>query len=368
MPILTDRSGSKGTPGLPEMADIGRLCLGRTQCEVSRIGLGTAALGNLYAPVPDLEASRVIEAAWDAGIRFFDTAPYYGFGLSERRVGDALRPHPRPDFSLSTKVGRLLEPAPASLGVVERHGFHSPMAFEPVFNYGYDGIMRSFEDSLQRLGLARIDLILVHDIGQLTHGQEHSRQMEILRHSGFKALEELRAAGVVKAIGFGVNEWQVCDEALDWGDFDCFLLAGRYTLLEQEPLRRFLPRCARAGASLVIGGVFNSGILAIGGRSLTHGGYYDYQPAQQRVLDRVARIEEICDAWSVALPAAAIQFPLAHPQVASVLCGARSVSELSQFLDLYQSSIPDGLWSDLKSAGLIDAHAPVPTALEGRPS
>jgi D-threo-aldose 1-dehydrogenase len=333
--------------------------LGRRECEVTRIGLGTAALGNLFAPVSEDTARKVVDAAWEAGIRFFDTAPYYGFGLSERRLGDALRPRCRGTFTLSTKAGRLLKPVPGHHGLGERHGFCSPMPFEPVYDYSYDGVMRAFEDSLQRLGVARIDVLLVHDIGELTHGKAHVAQLDTLRSSGFRALESLRAAGVLKAIGLGVNEWQACDEALEWGDFDCFLLAGRYTLLEQEPLQRLLPRCAAAGVSLIIGGVFNSGILAVGSGK-AEGSYYDYQPAQSDVVVKVARIEAICQAWSVALPAAAIQFPLAHPQVASILCGARSAAELETFLELYSASIPQGFWSDLKASGLIDTDAPVP--------
>lgn len=354
---------------MPKRAESGLLRLrrlGHTRCELTELGLGTAALGNLYAPVDDDAARAVVDAAWSAGMRFFDTAPYYGFGLSERRIGDALRARARQDFYISTKVGRLLEPVPAHAGDVSRHNFHSPMPFEPFYDYSYDGIMRSYEDSRQRLGLARIDLLLVHDIGRQTHNGQHEAQLRSLRLSGYRALEALRDAGEVAAIGLGVNEWEICDEALDWGDFDCFLLAGRYTLLEQSALNRFLPRCADAGTSLIVGGVFNSGILAVGTRGEDGGRYYDYGPAPVKVIERVAKLEAVCDSWSVDLAAAALHFPLAHPQVTTALCGARTPRELASFIELYLTCIPAGFWQDLKDAGLIATDAPVPIAPEAQ--
>ncbi|MCC5869242.1 MAG: aldo/keto reductase, partial [Gammaproteobacteria bacterium] len=262
----------------------------------------------------------------------------------------------------STKAGRLLVPDPTVTGDALRHGFRSPMPFQPAYDYSYDGIMRSVEQSRQRLGLARIDILLVHDIGRLTHGEQHLAHLDTLRRSGYRALEALRTSGEVAAIGLGVNEWQVCDEALDWGSFDCFLLAGRYTLLEQAPLERFFPRCAAAGTSLILGGIFNSGILAVGTASAEQPLHYNYAPADPAVIARVRAIEEICRAWSVALPAAALQFPIAHPQVAAILCGARSADELAASLRHYRSAIPPGFWSDLRSAGLIAEAAPVPAS------
>lgn len=350
--------------GQAETTPPGLRPLGRSACQVSEIGLGAAALGNLYAPVGDPAARELVDFAWSAGIRLFDTAPYYGFGLSERRLGDALRPRLGEAFCLSTKVGRLLLPDPAVTDDELRHGFRSPLPFQPAYDYSYDGIMRSVEHSRQRLGLARIDVLLVHDIGRLTHGEQHAAHLDTLRSSGYRALETLRAAGEVAAIGLGVNEWQVCDEALDWGAFDCFLLAGRYTLLEQAPLTRFLPRCAAAGTSLILGGVFNSGILAVGTGAADQPLHYDYAPADPDVIARVRALEDICRAWSVALPAAALQFPIAHPQVAAILCGARSAGELATSLRHYRSPIPPGFWRDLKSAGLIATAAPVPAGLE----
>lgn len=205
--------------------------LGKTPCRVSEIGFGAASLGNLYQAISPEQAQATAEAAWAAGIRLFDTAPHYGQGLSERRLGDVLRNKPPRDYVLSTKVGRLLKPA----GYAEhRHGFCSPMPFDIHYDYSYDGIMRSFEDSQQRLGLDRIDIALVHDIGRLTHGEQHEHHFKMLAESGYKALDSLRHDGLVQAIGLGVNEYEVCEQVLEHGDYDCFLLAGRYTLLEQQ--------------------------------------------------------------------------------------------------------------------------------------
>ena len=205
-----------------------------------RIGLGCASLGNLYRPISDEQARATVAAAWDAGVRLFDTAPYYGLGLSERRLGDALRDYPRDAFCVSTKAGRLLCPDTRTDLPAERHGFVTPMPFKPRFDYSYDGIMRSFEDSLQRLGLARIDVLLAHDLGELTHGSASHGHFSDFAAGGYRAMEELRRNGDIKAIGLGVNETQVLDAAMEIGDFDCFLLAGRYTLLEQDPTRRVL--------------------------------------------------------------------------------------------------------------------------------
>src|ERR1700738_1508968 len=234
--------------------------VGRTPLRLTVLGLGTGTLGGHRIPVTREEGEAGIKAAWSAVVRYFDTAPFYGFGKACRIVGDALRELPREDWVLSTKAGRLLRPqtnggTPDAL----RH----PMPFEDVFDYSYDGIMRAFEDSLQRLGLARIDVLFVHDIGSFQHGREgHPRPMRALRDSGYDALEKLRGSGVVRAIGIGVNEQEVLLEALEWGDWDAFLLAGRYTLLEQAPLDDLLPKCLSSGVSIVVGGPLNSGILA----------------------------------------------------------------------------------------------------------
>ena len=333
--------------------------VGNTSLTVTELGFGAASLGNLYREVADEVAARTIDAAIDAGIRYFDTAPYYGFGLSERRVGNQLRRMARDDFVLSTKVGRLLKPVPDYRESGARHGFVSPMPFEPHFDYTYDAILRSFEDSLQRLGLARIDILFVHDIGEVTHGPDNAAYFASLENGGYRALSELRSAGLIGAIGLGVNEWQVCEVAMQHGDYDCFLLAGRYTLLEQEALQSFIPKCQDRGASLIIGGAYNSGILATGTRrDITS--YYNYEPAPQAIVDRVRAIEDICDAHEVALPAAALQFPLALPICASVIPGLGSPKRLQQTMDLYAMEIPAGFWSDLRASGLLHENAPTP--------
>jgi len=318
------------------------------------LGFGAAGLGNLFDAVTSEEARATVAGALSAGIRYFDTAPFYGFGLSERRLGDMLRE--RDDWLLSTKVGRLLRPS--SRGGNVRHGFASPMPFEPVYDYSYDGVMRSYEHSLQRLGLGRIDMLLIHDIGEATHGAEASRHWQDLFDGGYRALDTLRAAGDVQAIGLGVNETAACLTAMDHGDYDLFLLAGRYSLLEQQSLAEFLPKVKAAGIGVVAGGVFHSGILATGTRG-TVLPRHDYGPASADIVARVARIEAVCDPHGVDLAAAALQFPGRHPAIISTLVGIRSVSELNDALRWYAAVIPDAFWTDLKAQGLMHADAPV---------
>jgi D-threo-aldose 1-dehydrogenase len=324
--------------------------IGRTALEVTILGLGCATLGGSRVGVSRNEAEAIVRAAWAAGVRYIDTAPFYGLGRAERCVGDAMREVPRDQWVLSTKVGRLLRPRPGAA-----NGDDRPMPFDVVYDYSYDGVMRSFEDSLQRLGLARIDILLVHDIGARTHGTAaHPQLMRILREGGYRALETLRRNGVVKAIGIGVNEREVLLEALEWGTWDVFLLAGRYTLLEQAPLADLLPKCVEAGVSIVVGGPLNSGVLA--GRDT-----WNYAPAPTEVVARVEAIRKICDSHNVPLAAAALQFPLAHPAIAAVIPGPRNVAEFSANLELLRHPIPTVLWSDLRQAGLLDPRAPIPT-------
>ena len=340
--------------------------LGASTLSLTEIGYGAAALGNLYSPIDEATANGVVDLAWSSGVRYFDTAPYYGFGLSERRLGDALREHARESFVLSSKVGRLLKPSTARPSTGLRHGFAFALPFEPVYDYSYDGIMRSYEDSLQRLALPSIDVLLVHDIGRSTHVELSDGYLRTLETSGYRALEELRHAGAVKAIGLGVNEWQVCEAVMEWAHFDCFLLAGRYTLLDQGALATFLPKCVTHDTGLILGGIYNSGILATGTRGVGALNY-DYEPADARRIETVRRLERICDAHGVALAAAALQFPLAHPQVTSVVPGAASAGQLRETLAHYRAAIPDALWTDLKSEGLIAADAPVPCSQAGMP-
>src|SRR4051794_3851661 len=309
--------------------------IGRTKLQVTVLGLGTATMGGSRFKVTQDEGQAIVTAAWDAGVRYVDTAPFYGVGAAEHRVGDALRDRDRDDWVLSTKVGRLLRPktdtAPSPDGRL------SPLPFEVVYDYSYDGIMRSVEDSYQRLGLARIDILYVHDIGAYQHGEELNRHhLNILRDSGYRALEELRRTDVVSAIGIGVNEKEVLIEALGFGDWDAFLLAGRYTLLEQGPLDDLLPLCQERGTSIVVGGPLNSGILA--GRET-----WNYAAAPPDIVARVKAIEAVFDARSVPLAAAALQFPLAHPAVAAIIPGPRSAQEFEANLTLIRRPIPTGL-------------------------
>ena len=324
-----------------------------------RIGLGGAPLGNLFRAISDAQARETIDCAWELGIRLFDTAPFYGLGLSEHRLGDALRVRPRDEFVLSTKAGRLLDPDRSASPAAERFGFVAPLPFTVRFDYSYDGIMRSHDVSLQRLGLSRIDILLVHDIGRETHGEMAERHFADLANSGYRALDELRAAGTVGAIGLGVNEWQVCEQAMQIGRWDKFLLAGRYTLLEQHALDSFLPKCARHGATVILGGVYNSGILATGTRGPGHP-TYNYAPAPDHILARVARIETICATFGVPLAAAALQFPLAHPLIEAVIPGAGEPRLVRETLALAAQPIPSAFWDALVAAGLLAAAAPVP--------
>jgi D-threo-aldose 1-dehydrogenase len=324
--------------------------IGRTPLEVTVLGLGCATLGGSRVEVTRGEAEAIVHAAWAAGVRYIDTAPYYGFGQAERCVGDAMRGAPRDEWVLSTKVGRLLRPRRSPTGA---EGNRHPMPFEPAYDYSYDGIMRSFEDSLQRLGLAQIDILYVHDIGAMQHGEAHPGLMRTLRDSGYRALESLRSGGMVRAIGIGVNEREVLLEAMEWGAWDAFLLAGRYTLLEQAPLDDLLPKCLEAGTSIVVGGPLNSGILA--GRDT-----WNYRTAPPEIVARVNAIRAICDSHRVPLAAAALQFPLAHPAVAAIIPGPRNAEEFDVNLGLLRHPIPAQLWVDLYDAGLLHPKAPTP--------
>lgn len=342
--------------------------IGRTSLEVTALGLGCAGLGGLYRDVGEAGARATIDAAWEAGIRLFDTAPYYGYTKSEHYVGAALRERERDTFVLSTKAGRIMHPNREASARAPRDGWAHPLPFTPVFDYTYDGILRSFDDSLQRLGMARIDILLLHDIGALTHGEQSAHYWRQLSAGGFKALDELRACGAVRAVGLGVNEAGAVLDAMREFEIDCALLAGRYTLLEQQSLDSLLPECERRGVSMLVGGVFNSGILARGVRHLREPGgdassalKFNYGTAPAAVIERVARIEALCDAHDVALPSAALRFPYAHQAVASVLTGASSVAELQSSIDAFAAPIPGELWTALRAEGLLDPRAPTPS-------
>ncbi len=334
-----------------------RRVVGKSGVAVTVMGFGGAPLGNMYHALADDAARATVRACYEAGIRYFDTAPLYGYGLSEHRVGEALRGRARDEFVLSTKVGRLLRPGdPATL----EHGqFKAALPFAEVYDYGYDGVMRSVEDSLQRLGMHRIDILLVHDLDVWTHRSETARQERVAEFmaGGYRAMVELREQGAVRAIGAGVNETAACQDLAERGDFDCFLLAGRYTLLEQAPLDDLLPLCERRNIGLIIGGAYNTGILATGA---VPGAYFQYAPAPPEIIERVRRIEAVCARHRVRLPTAALQFPLGHPAVATVIPGTRAPVEVEQNLAIFAPEVPADLWAELKHEGLLRADAPTP--------
>lgn len=335
---------------------IERRRLGRTTVEVTELGFGGASIGELFVRVPEADAQATLAAAWDAGVRYFDTAPWYGRGLSELRTGAGLRDHPRSSFSLSTKVGRWLRPATTE-------GFDgapwiggSPN--EVVFDYSYDGIMRSVEQSRLRLGITRFDVAYIHDLDHLYFDpptiESHFRD---LAGSGWRALEELRASGQIGAIGAGINDLGLMPRFLEIGDIDAFLVAMPYTLLDQEVLETEFPACVERGVGFVVGAVFASGILAKGP---VPGAKYAYAEPSPEVMEKTRRIAVVCERHGVPLAAAALQFPLGHPSVASVIPGASSPAQQARNVDAFRHPIPGDLWAELKREGLLRADAPIP--------
>ena len=324
----------------------------------TELGFGTAPLGNLYRAVADDEANALLDLSWESGVRYYDTAPLYGLGLSETRLNPLLRGKTRDDYVLSSKIGRLLRVVPPD----QRDGFgkwFEVPARREVYDYSYDGVFRSVEFSLERLGLDRIDILYGHDLDVFTHGTQEALDVKVAEFfaGGHKALVELRDQGVISAFGLGVNEWQIAQHVIEQGDPDIILLAGRYSLLEQGALTSFLPLCQERGVGVVIGGPYNSGILATGSRP---GAFYNYDPAPQDILDRVARIEAICTAHNVRLVDAAFQFPLCHPAVVSVIPGGQAVAEMHSNLQAAKAEIPGDLWRELQAEGVLPEDAPVP--------
>jgi D-threo-aldose 1-dehydrogenase len=322
-----------------------------------RLGLGGAPLGNLFAPLRDDEAQAVVEAAWADGCRCFDTAPHYGNGLSEHRFGQALRARSRGEFVLSTKVGRLL--APRSDAPREQHGYVDVLPFVQRWDYGAAGTRRSIEDSLQRLGLARIDVAYVHDIDEATHGERAGEVLRQVLDETLPTLRRLQQEGLVGAIGLGVNDWRVVVQVLRHAELDALMLAGRYSLLDHGALPELLPLCARRGVRVALGGVFNSGILATGVRA-PGGATFNYAPAERAWVERTAAIEAVCDAFDVPLRAAALQFPLAHEAIEIVMAGARSAAQWTDCVAMMQRRIPPAFWAALREQGLLPPQAPVP--------
>ncbi|WP_053708728.1 aldo/keto reductase [Streptomyces sp. NRRL B-3648] len=314
--------------------------LGRSGVEVTALGFGAAALGNLYTPVDEEQAHAAVHAAWQRGIRYFDTAPHYGLGLSERRLGQALRGYDRAGYTVSTKVGRRLDPADGT-GDDLAHGFAAPAAHRRVWDFTADGVRRTLEASLERLGLDRADVVYLHDPDD--HAEQAFRE-------GYPALEELRAQGVVGAIGAGMNQTEMLTRFVRDTDVDVVLCAGRYTLLDRSAATALLPEAARRGVSVVIGGAFNSGLLAHPTPQAT----YDYRSAPREVLERALRLKEVADRHGTTLRAAALAFCAGHPAVASVLAGARSAAEVHDCADGFAAPVPDAFWRELRATGLLE--------------
>ncbi|MDQ0349229.1 aldo/keto reductase [Ancylobacter vacuolatus] len=323
----------------------------RSGVSLTGMGLGCAQMGNLYRVTPYAEAAGAFEAAWDAGIRTFDTAPFYGYTRSELRLGTMLTERPRADYTVSTKVGRVMTPDP-SVGV-EEDGFAEPLPFRPVYDYTHDGIMRSFEASQSRLGILSPDILYVHDIGRFTHGARHAQYWgQLTEGGGFRALTRLREQGAIKAFGLGVNEFEVIAAAIEVADLDICMLAGRYTLLEQQSLA-FMDSCAARGIGIVVAGPFNSGILAGSAK-------FNYGDAPADIVARVEALRAACAAEGVNLQTAALHFPLAHPAALTVVSGARNAAQVRDNVERFEAAVPSAFWTRLKERGLIADSAPVP--------
>jgi len=360
-----------------------RVALGSSRVHVTRMGLGTVPLGGLYEPVDDEEAKALVLRSFELGVRLFDTAPQYGSGLAERRLSRVLAGLPRDELVVATKVGRLIRRLSTSAKVVtvvreavvnrdvsrltsaSRHVLHrlqgrtahpatattaedaTAPGFTSVFDFSYDGAMRSLEESLDRLKLDRVDMLLLHD---------PDYYFKQAMAGAYRAIEQLRRDGTVGAIGVGMNQSAMLARFAREADFDCFLVAGRYTLLDQTALDDLLPICEKRGSSVIVGGVYNSGILA----DPRPGTHFNYEPAAQAWLDKAIRIKAVCDRHGVPLKAAAVQFPFGHPAVATVLAGSRSVAEVEENAAMLAHPIPTDLWAELRHEGLIAPHVPTP--------
>jgi len=337
---------------------LARRKLGRTEVELTQLGLGGAGLGDLFDIVDDRDADATLRTAWDAGIRYYDTSPWYGRGQSEHRFGRALYRRPRADYVLSTKVGRLFR-AVHDAEHFDHDFWRGGLTFRHQFDYSYDGVMRSFEDSLQRLGLPRIDLLLIHDLDHGYHGSEASvtAYLTELHNGGWRALTALKEAGLIRGIGAGINERVMIPRLLDLLELDCLLVAMPYTLLDTDVLASEFPLCVARGVGFVVGAPFASGILATGA---VQGARYRYAEATPEVMAKVKRIEAVCERHNVPLAAAALQFPLGHPSVASVIPGALLPEQVTRNIAAFRHAIPAALWAELKYEGLLREDAPVP--------
>jgi len=341
------------------MTTLKRRKVGKTKLEVTELGLGGAPMGGFRATISDAEAVKLTDDGYDAGIRYFDTSPYYGYGRSELRMGAALREKPRDSYVLSTKIGRVMhamKPGEKPPADFRENGLPG---FAPVFDYTYDGVMRSLEHSHLRLGLQKIDIALIHDVDFWTTKDRAvlEERFKTVMDSGYRALDELRKAGIIGAIGVGINEADTSTRFIRAGDFDCMLLAGRYTLLEQGALEEFLPECTKRHVSVILGGPYNSGILT---GNVKPGATHDYVAAPAALIEKAQKIEAVCTRHGVPLGAAAMQFPLFHPAFCAVIPGALSVAEVKQNVAHMGVKIPVELWSELKREKLLDPAAPTP--------
>lgn len=327
-------------------------------CQPDRLalGLGGAPLGNLFERVEESDARELLELAWASGCRSFDTAPHYGHGLSERRLGDALRAKARDDYVLASKVGRLLTASPTAAR--EQHGYVDMLPFNQHWDYSAAGVRRSVEDSLQRLGLSRLDVAFVHDMDAATHGDRAPAVLRQVLDETLPALQQLKQEGVIRAVGLGTNDVAVVLQVLRHAALDALMLAGRYSLLDHSALPELLSQCVSRGVRIALGGVFNSGILATGVKG--GGGLFNYGPAAREWVARTARIEAVCDAYSVPLRAAALQFPLAHPAVEIVMLGARRAAEWRDAQAMLRQPVPADFWRELRAQGLLPQEAPTP--------
>ena len=333
--------------------------VGRTGVQVTRLGFGCAPIGDLFVQVGAGNAQQVLQAAWDAGIRYFDTSPFYGHGKSEHRLGEFLRQWPRDQFVVSTKVGRVLR-ATTNRTLLDEEYWSAPLPFTLHFDYSYDGIMRSYEDSLQRLGLGSVDLLVIHDLDLLFHHRQQrvNALLQELATSGWRALEQLRSTGTIRGVGAGINDVGLIPRFLDLIELDFFLVAQDYNLLDHNVLDDDFPRCEAAGVAIVIGALFASGILATGDG---HGATYRYAAPPPDVLQRVQAMEAVCGRHGVELATAALQFPLAHPLVATAIPGATRPEYVTGNVQRLQTRVPAELWVELKAEGLLRADAPVPS-------
>ena len=332
-----------------------RVAIGRTALSVSRLGFGSTALGGLFQSTSQDDAAQAIAAAWAHGLRYFDTAPQYGSGLAERRVGEGLRRYARDEFVLSSKVGKLLRP-PGS-GLAPTTLFPDALPFDVVFDYSFEGAMRSLEESLARMGLDRIDILLIHDVNRRYHGERVMEMLDAALGGTCKALARLRDQGVIGAFGPALNDVDVALRFAKEGGIDCVMLPARYTLLDQSAATELLPVCAAAGISVLVAAPFDSGILATGAMP---GAHYNYAAPPPAILDRVERIAAVCRTFAIPLAAAALQFPLAHPAVASVVTGMRSAGEVVQNIDFMRVEIPHEFWHALRRGNLLLDAAVVP--------